>query len=470
MQYQRLKEDKMHPFLNCGDIAVATGGLILNGYSKSFSGISIDSRTITKEELFIALKGEKHDGHDFVEEALNKGDGAVISKDRRQLTERGFNGKTFIIVEDTLKALHELASYTRIRFHGKVFAVVGSNGKTTTKELLSSTLATKWDVLKTTGNYNNHIGMPLCLCRLTDNNQVMVLEMGTNRPGDIQNLCNIALPDTAVITNIGYEHIEGFGSLEKVRDSELEILPYVQAIVINADDQFLKDGISSRYNGRIVTFGIQSTYVDVAARDLDCQEDYTGFSLVAGGSSIYIKSNLIGLFNVYNCLAAAAAAISAGLDLNDIKRGIESFSGVRLRFEIKRYRGITFLNDAYNANPSSMEASVNEMMRFMRSRKNSHKRAIVVLGDMLELGDYSITAHQNLGKMLSTFPVDVFIGVGEMMGKALPFFGRKGLTALNSEEAGEKLRDIIKEGDIVLIKGSRGMKMEKVLNSIERFA
>ena len=440
----------------------------MDGYSKAFAGVSIDSRTIRDGELFIALKGDMHDGHDFVEEALKKGDGALISQERLKLTEKGFELKTFIIVEDTLKALQKLAHYTRMRFRGRVFSVVGSNGKTTTKELLSSILGTKWNVLKTTGNYNNHIGMPLCLCRLTDDSEVMVLEMGTNRPGDIDMLCEIALPDTAVITNIGYEHIEGFGSIEKVRESELEILPYVRDIAINADDQFLMDGIRGRYNGKIVTFGIQSTHADVSATDIHCDVYYTNFQLMAKGAKINIQSNLVGLFNIYNCLAASAAALSAGLELEDIKKGIESFGGVRLRFEVKELGGITFLNDVYNANPSSMEASVNEMMRFVRFHKNSYKRAIVVLGDMLELGDYSITAHQNLGKLLATLPIDVFIGVGEMMGEALKVFKGKGLTALNAEEAGEKLKSILREGDIVLIKGSRGMKMEKVLSSLER--
>lgn len=458
----------MYPFLNTRDIAVATDCLIYNDTFKTFSGISIDSRTIIDGELFIALKGDVHDGHDFVIDALRKGEGAIIRRDWDGLSEKGFNGKTLIVVQDTLKALQELSSYIRKRFIGNVFAVVGSNGKTTTKELLSSMLSTKWNVLKTTGNYNNHIGMPLCICRLTENTEVMVLEMGTNRPGDIETLCRIAMPDTAVITNIGYEHIEGFGSLEKVRESELEILPYVNRLIFNEDDQFLKEGISDKYKGKSITFGIESTFADVIARDIDFGEDYTGFSIYAGNSSVFIKSSLIGLFNVYNCLAAASAALSAGLDLNQIKKGIESFNGVRYRFEIKRFGGVTFLNDVYNANPSSMQASVIEMMRLMKSSKSSYKRAIVVLGDMLELGDYAIIAHRNLGKWLSELPVNIFIGVGDMMKEALKVFSGEGLFAENSEEAGEKLFSILKEGDIVLIKGSRGMRMEKVLNSIER--
>ncbi len=458
----------MHPFLNINDIRAATGGSIYFDSLKAFSGISIDSRTIMDGELFIALKGDTHDGHDFVGEALRKGGGAVISRDRDEFRKTGFSGKTLIVVEDTLKALHELAFYTRKRFKGRVFAVAGSNGKTTTKELISSILSTKWDVLKTTGNYNNHIGLPLCLCRFTDGTEVMVLEMGTNRPGDIETLCKIALPDIAVITNIGYEHIEGFGCLEKVRESELEILPYVSTVILNADDRFLIDGVNGKYNGKIITFGIESNSADVIARDIDFAEDYTGFSIVAGGSSIYVKSALIGMFNVYNCLAGAALAFSVGFDLKQIKTGIELFKGVKLRFEVKKQGGVIFLNDVYNANPSSMQASVIEMMRFVKSNMRSHKRAIVVLGDMLELGDFSLTAHKNLGKWLSELSVDVFIGVGSMMKEALKAFKGEGIVVDNSEAAGEKLFGMLKQGDIVLIKGSRSMKMEKVLTTAER--
>ncbi len=463
----------MNPFLNTKDIKAATGGMVFNDSSKPFTGVSIDSRTIIDGELFIALKGETHDGHDFVSDALKNGSGAIIEKQRFERDKMFLDSKPLIVVEDTLKALHNLASYIRSRFHGNVFAVAGSNGKTTTKELLSSILSTRLDVLKTTGNYNNHIGMPLCICRMNDGNQAMVLEMGTNMPGDIDNLCGIAKPDTAVITNIGYEHIEGFGSLEKVRESELEILPHIKNVVVNSDDWFLMDGINKKYKGKITKFGIQSTSADVIVRDIDFREDYTGFFVESGESSIFVKSRLLGLFNVYNCLAAAATAITAGFDLKAIKTGIESFGGVRLRFELKRRGGITFLNDVYNANPSSMEASVMEMMRFIEPSKTApkkYKRAIVVLGDMLELGDYSITAHKNLGKWLSSLPVDIFIGVGEMMAYALSAFSGEGSSFETSDAAGERLHGILKEGDIILIKGSRGMKMENVLAAVERLA
>lgn len=461
----------MNSFLKIKNIIEATGGEVINEPRSLFTGVSIDSRTINKGELFVALKGDNLDGHDFVKDALTKGSGAMISRGWFEKNAHLLDKKTYVIVEDPLNALQRLAAKIRDRFNGHVFAVAGSNGKTTTKELISSILATKWDVLKTVGNYNNHIGLPLCICRADAGKDVMLLEMGTNRPGDIDFLCRIARPDTAVITNIGYEHIEGFGSIENVRKSELEILPYIKELVVNADDLFLMDGVYGRYDGKITTFGIQTTSADVTAGNIDFQEDYSGFYLNASGSSIFIKSRLSGLFNVYNCLAAAAVALSAGLDLQRIKEGIETCKGVKLRFEIKRHKGITFLNDVYNANPSSMEASIGEMMRFFSSSRNAdgkYKRVIVILGDMLELGDYSRTAHEKLGMLLSELPVDIFIGVGKEMVHALSRFKKEGIHAENSAVAGEKITGMLRERDLVLVKGSRGMKMENIFTIVER--
>lgn len=454
-------------FLNTKDISKAINGAIIIGSDASFTGISIDSRTIGDGELFVALKGDNHDGHDFVVNALDKGEGAIVRKDWFDNVIKPIDNKTFIVVDDTLKALHELSIFIRDKFDGHVFAVVGSNGKTTTKELLASILETRWSVLKTTGNYNNHIGMPLCICCLDSHHQAMLLEMGANRPDDINFLCKIAHPHTAVITNIGYEHLEGFGSIEMVRESELEILTYVKRLAANIDDDFLMEGVYKKYNNELITFGIHSPLANINAKDIELEEDYTTFKLNAFGSSINIKSQLSGLFNVYNCLAAASVALVSGLTLDEIKKGIESFSGVKLRFELKRHRGATFINDVYNANPSSMDSSINELIRIFNSSKK-YRRTIAVLGDMLELGDYAISAHKKIGNRLSELKVDIFIAVGNMMSEAISSYKGSAIHAENSLIAGEKLSDMLKEGDLVLVKGSRGMKMENVLNVVER--
>jgi UDP-N-acetylmuramoyl-tripeptide--D-alanyl-D-alanine ligase len=458
--------------LKIKEILEATGGTLVSEGPRQSADMSIDSRTIGEGELFLALKGERFDGHDFVETALRVGAGAVVSRQWFASHSPSTEGKTIIAVEDTLQALHDIARDIRKRFRGPVLAVIGSNGKTTTKELISSILGTKLNVLKTEGNLNNHIGMPLSMTKVSDRTDVMVLEMGTNRPGDVELLCKIASPNIGVVTNIGMEHLEGFGSLEAVRDAELEILPYVKEIVVNGDDVFLAGGVSPGFRGRIITFGIDNRESDVMAREITVTEDGSQFNLHVSGATIPVESKLSGSFNIYNSLAACAAAHTLRFGLDTMKKGLESFGGVKMRFEIKRLGGVTYLYDVYNANPSSMKASIRELVRMAgRTEKTGHVRAVAVLGDMLELGDYSTPAHEEVGKMLSELGIDLFIGVGPLMAKAVSEFGkcgRPGIAKDTAEEAGTELAFLVRQSDAVLIKGSRGMKMEKVMNIIDR--
>jgi UDP-N-acetylmuramoyl-tripeptide--D-alanyl-D-alanine ligase len=239
----------------------------------------------------------------------------------------------------------------------------------------------------------------------------------------------------------------------------------VKKLVVNADDSFLMEGVRAKFKGEIITFAIETQDADLIAKDIVFSDEGTGFLLCAGKECIDISLKIHGRFNVYNSLAGAAAAYAIGFNLQEIKRGLESFEGVNMRFEIKKVRGVTFLNDVYNANPSSMEESINELTRLVSSDK--YKRAIAVLGDMLELGDYGVTEHKKLGQRLSGIPVDAFIGVGPLMSFAVSEFRGNGICADTSEDAGVKLSEIIDDGDIVLIKGSRGMRMERVMAVVE---
>ncbi|HCL81022.1 MAG TPA: hypothetical protein DHW81_01960 [Nitrospiraceae bacterium] len=448
------------------DLLEATGGRIAcegtTGLSGGFSGVSLDSRNIKSNEIFVPLKGDRFDGHDFVADALKTCAGAIVNS-QFPIADLRAGDKTIIIVDDTLAALQGLARYLRTKFSGHVIGIVGSNGKTTTKELVSSILGGRLKVLKTAGNLNNHIGMPLSIARMEENTDVMVLEMGTNRPGDIDELCGIALPDIGVVTNIGYEHLQGFGSLHKVRDSELEIMSYIKKVIVNADDAFLIEGVKPKFDGEVITFGIQHN-ADIIAEDIVFSDEGMKFTICAGNERIDVHSKLFGLFNIYNSLAAASAAYALGFNLREIKTGLESFGGVGMRFEVKRHMGAVFLNDVYNANPSSVRESVNELMRFLNSGK--YKRAIAVLGDMLELGDYEVEEHKKIGRMLSELPVGIFIGVGQLMAHAVGEFKGKGISVDTSEEAGAELAKIIKEEDVILIKGSRGIRMERVMESL----
>ena len=231
---------------------------------------------------------------------------------------------------------------------------------------------------------------------------------------------------------------------------------------------FLLGGVSTAFTGEMITFGIETERADITARDIVFFDDVTSFTLCAGDACINIDSRLPGLFNVYNSLAAASAAHGLGFGMAEIKKGLESFRGVNMRFEIENFNGSTFLNDIYNANPSSMEASIKEMVRRFNAESGKYKRAIVVLGDMLELGDYAVQAHKDLGRLLSGLPVDVFIGAGPLMALAVSEFKGKGISTASSEEAGAELLKAIGDSDLVLIKGSRGMKMEQVLKTVKR--
>lgn len=441
------------------DILAATGGKLLSAGPEEFAGVSIDSRSIADGELFFALRGENHDGHAYLASALQKGNGAVVSSDYNlsQLDKAG-SGRTIIGVDDPLKALQTAAAYRRKKFSGMVVGIVGSNGKTTTKELVAAVLETKYVVHKTTGNLNNHIGLPLSLLRAPEHAEVLVMEMGTNRPGDVRELCEIAQPTVGVITNIGMEHLQGFGTLEGVRDAELELLPYVGTLVVNDDDTFLMAGVKERFQGKIISFGINSPLASV--RGLDCTggERGTRFLIESEMGRILVDFRLFGMFNVANALAAAAVGAEAGVPLEGIRTGIEAFSGVSMRFSVRRHGGVTWLADMYNANPSSMEVSVCELLRFC----HDGKRPVAVLGDMLELGDRAVELHEDLGRQLARRGVRLFIGVGPLMKAAVTAFGDGASAADDAVRAADLLRQLLMPEDVVLIKGSRGMRMERV--------
>lgn len=438
------------------DILNATGGKLINKVTDSFSGVSIDSRTIKEGELFFALRGERLDGHDFLKDALSKGSGAVVHK--LGSDNNNFENKTIILVSNTLLALQKLALYIRIMKNVPVIAVTGSNGKTTTKELIAAILSKKYKVLKNQGNLNNHIGLPLSLTGLEDEHNIVVLEMGASARGDIKELCRIAIPDCGVLTNIGTSHIEGFKDIETIRDTKLEILETVKSVIVNVDDRFLIEGIYiSQFKGVIIRYGIENS-AEVRASDIKLFEKGSRFLLRLGDKgTIKVRTKLAGRFNIYNILAASAVGYFFNVDIEDIKMAIEEFEGVPMRLRIVDKNGLKFMVDVYNANPASMEAVIYELARIKSGR------AIAVLGDMLELGDISVDAHRYLGRLLKDLKIEVLIGVGKFMEYAVKEFMGEAYLINSSEEAGELLRHIMKDGDTILVKGSRGMKMEKVL-------
>lgn len=452
------------------EVLSATGGRVIYGNADDgvFTGVSIDSRTIGEGELFVALKGQRFDGHNFLKDAMEKGRGAVVS----DASAASVRGKTFIRVENTLKGLQAIARSIRMRRRLAVIGITGTNGKTTTKELVASIMGKKHRVMSNTGNLNNQIGLPLSLTRGEENDEFAIMEMGASTNGDIRELCEVALPDYGIITNIGPGHLEGFGSLENVRETKLEIFDAVKTIVLNADDLFLMEGVSLKTEGKkpeIITFGIERS-ADVYARDIILESRRSVFTLCLAGGCCEVALHINGRFNIYNALAAAALCHRLGVAPEDIKAGLESFTGVPMRLELKEIAGSLVINDVYNANPASMEEAVRELIRLRKDR------AVAVLGDMLELGEYADEAHRRLGRWMAGLPVDVFIAVGEMMMKAADEFSatRKErsavlresgqvLTVPDSASAGKLLSGLCQWGDTILLKGSRGMHMERAL-------
>lgn len=455
-------------------IIKATGGELLTQDSKTFNGVSIDSRTIKDRDLFFAIRGDKFNGHDFLEDALAKGGGAVVDTKPEMLPQ----GKVLIYVGDTLKSLQDLAHYLREERDIPVVAVTGSNGKTTTKEMLYSILSRKYKTLKNEGNLNNHIGLPLSLIKLAPDDEMIVLEMGMNAPGEIRRLCEISRPSHGVIINIGAAHLGMLGSYEAVRAAKLEIVDGLSVVAVNADDGFLMQGLNEikDFNGQIITFALKKTNndgtshnADVTAWDLNPTDEGTDFELeYTGKGTVRISLKVHGLFNIYNALAASAVSLSLGMDMEDIKAGLEGYSAFPMRFEITVKNDITIINDSYNANLSSTKESLLELVRLGSGRK------VAVLGDMLELGKFTDDSHMEVGETIVDIGIDVFVAVGEKMGLAAgECINSRGVNKFpdvycfnDAESAGREISGIVQQKDTILIKGSRSMAMEKIIKDM----
>ncbi|HEX9019883.1 MAG TPA: UDP-N-acetylmuramoyl-tripeptide--D-alanyl-D-alanine ligase [Nitrospirota bacterium] len=432
-------------------------------------GVSIDSRSIKEGELFVALKGDRFDGHDYVPEAIRKGAwGALVERAALDDKFPSLGGlRNILPVEDTLLALQEMAHLHRKKFSIPVVGITGSNGKTTTKEMIAGILKQKGPVLKNEGNLNNHIGVPLTLLRIEHRHRSAVVEMGMSAPGEIDLLARLASPDIGVITNIGPAHLEFLGSMDKVAEAKGELLDNLKpdgTAVLNADDRYFTT-LNKKSGARMLTFGID-VQADVRASDIRQEKHYTDFTILTDGPRAKVRLRAVGKYNIYNALAAAAAAIAAGMSLDAVKYGLDDFVPVAMRSEVREVKGRTVLADYYNANPASMEAALTALLSLAAGRK-----AVAVLGDMLELGDAAAEAHREIGRIAGRLGVGVLIAMGELSNDILKGAREAGIpndhlfAAGSHAEAADLLTRHSKNGDTVLIKGSRGMKMEKILEA-----
>ena len=430
-------------------------------------GVSTDSRKIRQGELFVALRGDRFDGHDFVLDAISNGAcGAVVE---RSVLESRYESlgkvRNLLPVEDTLFALQEMAHLHRQKFAVPVIGITGSNGKTTTKEMTASILKQKGPVLKNEGNLNNHIGVPLTLLKMEAVHRSAVVEMGMSAPGEIDLLARLVSPDIGVITNIGPAHLEFLGSMDGVAAAKAELLDNLAAggtAVLNADDRYF-EALSDRFSGRVLSFGMNAGAA-VRAQDIRQGDDYTDFELVAQGAAARVRLRALGRHNISNALAAAAAALAAGMAVEAVKYGLDDFTPVSMRSEVRVINGRTVLADYYNANPGSVKAALETLVTLRPGA-----RSVAVLGDMLELGEQGAEEHREIGRFAARLGVDVIIAVGELSARILEGASDAGMpksalfAATSHAEAAGLLTRQSRIGDAVLIKGSRGMKMEKIL-------
>jgi UDP-N-acetylmuramoyl-tripeptide--D-alanyl-D-alanine ligase len=444
-------------------LTVAKGKLLSGRKVGRVRGISTDTRTIGPDEAFLALKGENFDGHDFIGEAIKKGSSCIICNPSHRYV-LSSKRVSFIEVKDTTKALGDIAAFQRLKFDIPVICITGSNGKTTTKEMVASCLSSKFKVLKNEGTKNNHIGLPLTLLNLDSSYEAAVLELGTNHFGEIDYLAAIAKPDIAVITNIGESHLEHFRDLKGVFKEKYSLVKHLSrqgACLFNSDDNLLRIESDENVNAEVVlSFGIENQS-DFSATDISNSNKQIEFVV---NKLHRMKLNTVGYFNIYNALVAIGLARVFGIEYEDIRKTLAAFEFPPSRLNLMRQDKIMFINDTYNSNPLSLSQAMEVLRNF-----ETKGRKIMVMGDMLELGRDKSIYHNRAGKKAAGV-CDVFLTVGRLSESAAEAARKSGLdigkifTCENSLEARKILFEKIlpQKDDVVLVKGSRSMKMEEV--------
>ncbi|MCU5394712.1 UDP-N-acetylmuramoyl-tripeptide--D-alanyl-D-alanine ligase [Bacillus toyonensis] len=433
----------------------------------TIQGVSIDTRKIKKGNLYVPIQGERFDGHAFVDKAVENGAVATLwMKDVANPPEN----LPVIFVEDTLLALQMLAKNYRDQLDVKVIGVTGSNGKTSTKDIVTSLLATKFKVQKTEGNFNNHIGLPLTILNLEENTEVAVLEMGMSSRGEIEFLSKLARPNAAIITNIGEAHLMDLGSREAIAEAKLEIVAGLQeggVFVYNGDEPLLTNRVPEmNLATETVTFG-DARANDYYPTTVTLQATGTHFKMNREENiSFYIP--VLGKHNVYNTLASMAIAKHFGVTWEEMKQGLVTLQMTGMRMEIvKKDSGLTVINDAYNASPTAMEAAFHLM-----NGLDGFSQKIVVLGDMLELGDQEVQFHYEVGKLIDPAKISYVFTYGRLgaqiaEGAEINFPGERVKAYHNKEELVKDLQAVVGNNDVVLVKASRGMKLEEVITMLK---
>jgi UDP-N-acetylmuramoyl-tripeptide--D-alanyl-D-alanine ligase len=434
--------------------AILAGG-VLRGEDRPFAAVSSDSRTLGAGDLFVALRGPRFDGNEFIAAARAAGAaGALVERhDGSALPQ--------IVVPDALAALTRAAAAWRAAYRGVVVAVAGSNGKTTVKEMIAAILARRGTTLATRGNLNNHIGVPLTLLRLEATQAHAVIEIGANHAGEVAALTAIVKPDVAIVTNAGAEHLEGFGSLEGVARAEGELFAGLEpeaAAIINADDEFASMW-AEMSRGRPLRFGLGAAAEFTAGdiqHDVGADGFVTRFALIAPAGRTAVELKLAGMHNLQNALGAAAAAVAAGATLDHVREGLAAMRAVTGRLQFKTGRGAWIIDDSYNANPSSMRAAIDVLATLPGHRW-------LVVGDMAELGDFARSSHVDLGRHARARGIERLFATGQLAALAAEEFGAGAEWFPDAMALGRAVAPQLRAGVCVLVKGSRMNRLERVV-------
>jgi UDP-N-acetylmuramoyl-tripeptide--D-alanyl-D-alanine ligase len=460
--------------LTLAEAAIGAGAVleapasVANAGALTARGCSIDSRTVAAGELFFAVRGERHDGHDFVAAAIERGAvAAVVSRARVATLPDVALAVPLLITEDPLIALQALAAHVRRQWGKRVIAVTGSAGKTTTKEAIAAAVGAKYNVFKSQGNMNNSFGLPLQLLRLEPEHEFAVVEMGMNHPGEIAALARIAAPDWGVITNVGTAHIENFtdgqAGIARAKFELVDALPDNGAIFLNCDDLYVSQ-FGRDFHGRAVYFGSGPL---ANPQLLDVTEDMTGLHVRyrAGEREGQLTLNLLGAHNAMNVLAGLAVALEAGVELDAAVAALETLTAGDKRGEVIQIGGATILNDCYNSNPEALRS----MIRTLAARPA--KRRILVAGEMLEMGEHGPALHTEAGRAAAEAGLDLVVGVQGNAEHLASAASRGGVAALflpDAEAAGRWLKQNLRKGDVVLVKGSRGVHLERAIATLNK--
>jgi UDP-N-acetylmuramoyl-tripeptide--D-alanyl-D-alanine ligase len=455
--------------LAIADVVRWTGGALVAGAAeRECRGVSIDSRRVAKDQLFVAIRGPRHDAHGFLADAVAAGAAGLLVE--RGAARPAAGSCAVVEVDDTTRALGALAAGHRGRFAGPLIAITGSNGKTTTKEMCAAILGWSAPCLRTEGNLNNQFGLPLTLLRLDGTQRAAVVEIGTNHPGEIAALAAIAAPTIGVVTNVGTAHIEHLGSREGIareKGALFEALPGSGVAVANADDPLVMAQLA-RTRARRMTFGRGARAEVRAEQEQPLGASGVAFTLVSPAGRAQLRVAGVGRTPVVNALAAAAAALAAGACLDDVAAGLAAYRppGGRLQ-RIALPRDVTLLDDSYNANPQSLEVALRSLAELRGA-----SRGLAVLGDMGELGAESRAAHRRAGRLVGELGLDFLFALGDQAEEVVAGAVEAGMdrtrvvAGRDADALAAQLRAVLGDGDWVLVKGSRAMRMERIVHAL----